>query len=774
MRGLPDRERRPLSTSDEPGDRSLSEGLKRAWWNWISADQNDRISILTPVGVYVGVQWMLAAFAGFSIKSTFPVWDQLTMVGKSWYQPDRDITFYVFGSCVAVLLAITLERARRRRSKQPGIKASILPGHRVAILLALVPTIPFWLDLAFHNSLLLAGGLRRSTSVLMMMPGLAAAAVLFLLCGRPGLADGWAVPRAPDVPPHDGERQAAGLAGGKPVRSPWPVARRLFDVGMVALITSLVYITDWQLLAYHIYNRGKFYHWDFYFMGPTLGFFHGRALGTDVFCQYGVGWPVLFSWLSAVTPINHATCAGVFVLCGTLYFVLYYLTLRYIAGGALVAAALFFVFLNFQLFHGLPNGGSVTIWGWPSSSILRSVFDIGFFAMLALHGRSGHSRWIIASSAMVGLGLLFEIDTGLYLLASLFYYLFVTWLLSVRGVEGPWSANINIRTMAAVAATLISVTAVGLFVASRGTLFSREFFEGWLEGFRVFSSGFSSLPVARSGRTALAMFMAMVGLSICSMLLPILRRRSGRMGFLDRYLGCWGAYAWCSMFLFVNRSHPWNLFHCILPFGVLATYLVRSILDRSLEVTAGLGRSGSTVWHTLIRRGAPGLALVVALAALWANPAFRDYPNLWNRPERSTSLGKELCLMPGVCGFPESEAEMIGEFRSVTEMMAEYRTSGQSVEIIHASDPAFYLASGCPPLDRYSPLLPNLRTKQQLAEAIGRFQARKTPRVLIQEYTNPEEPIHEAWSAYRDTLPAHYEIEKRIGGFEVWRLRSAN
>ena len=169
--------------------------------------------------------------------------------GSTWYQPDRDITFYVFGSCVAVLLAITLERAWRRSGEQPGIKVSILPGRRVAIMLALVPTIPFWLDLAFHNSLLLASGLSRSTSVLMMMPGLAAAAVLFLLRGRPSLADGWAVPRAPDVQPHDGERQAAGLAGGKPVQSPWSVARRLFDVGMVAFITSLVYITDWKLIS---------------------------------------------------------------------------------------------------------------------------------------------------------------------------------------------------------------------------------------------------------------------------------------------------------------------------------------------------------------------------------------------------------------------------------------------------------------------------------------------------------------------------------------------
>ena len=48
------------------GRPERSEGIKRAWWSWISADQNDRISIFAPVGVYVGVQWMLAAFAGFS------------------------------------------------------------------------------------------------------------------------------------------------------------------------------------------------------------------------------------------------------------------------------------------------------------------------------------------------------------------------------------------------------------------------------------------------------------------------------------------------------------------------------------------------------------------------------------------------------------------------------------------------------------------------------------------------------------------------------------
>ena len=228
---------------------------------------------------------------------------------------------------------------------------------------------------------------------------------------------------------------------------------------------------------------------------------------------------------------------------------------------------------------------------------------------------------------------------------------------------------------------------------------------------------------------ALAMFVAMIGLAICSMLVPILRRRSGRMRLPRPIPGMLGGLRLVFDGLVCKSIHPWNIFHCILPFGVLAAHLAGSILDRSQEITAGLSRSGSAAWLTsLVHRGAPGLALFVALAALWANPVFRRYPNSWNRSRALAHEppGKELCLMPGVCGFPAKRGGEIGEFQAVTEVMAGYRASGQSVEIIHPSDPTFYLASGCPPLDRYSPLLPNLLTKHQLAEAIDRFQARKT------------------------------------------------
>jgi hypothetical protein len=775
MRELFSREWGRLSTSDDPGERSLSESVRNSWWSWISADQNDRISIFTPVGACVGAQWMLAAFFGFSIKSAAPMWDQLTQVGRAWFQPDRDIPFYVFGSCIAVLMVIVLERAWRRRSERPGIKASTPLVRPIAIVLALVPTIPFFLHAAFRSGLLGTGGLRRSSAVLLMLPGLVAAAVFSLLRGRIRWADEWAAPWALNVLPPDGDQKSTGEAPAGPLVSARSVAHRLFDAAMVAFVASLIYINDWRLISYQTYNQDYFFHWDFYFMGSAVEFFHGRALGTDAFSQYGVGWPVLTSWLSVVTPIDHSTCAGVFVLCGTLYFALYYLTLRYVAGNTLVAGAAFFVMVNVQLFHGLPSSSPVTMWIWPSSTVLRSLFDLAFFFMLAVHGRSGRPRWMIASAAVVGLGLLFEIDTGLYLLASLFYYLFVTWLPGERGAAGPWSANVHARTIAAVAAALISVMAAGLYIASRGTLFSPGFFNKWLEGISVFSKGFSSLPVAGNRPRVLALFLALVGMAICAMVVPILRRRPGRLGFVDRYMGCWGAYAWCSMVLFVNRSHEWNIFHCILPYGVLMAYLTRLVLDRSLQFVANKAPHGSGAWLVpLIRRCVPGLAMAGALAVLWVSPMFRCYPNLWHRFEDTSNSDRELCLMHGVCGFPKSAAKEIGEFHAVTEAMAGYRAAGQSVEIIHFADTMFYLASGCPPLDRYSPLPANLMTKHQLTEALARFDRRKTSHVLIQGHSDLAMNFRDTWSAFHNALAADYEIEKRIGGFEVWRLRSAD
>jgi hypothetical protein len=206
---------------------------------------------------------------------------------------------------------------------------------------------------------------------------------------------------------------------------------------------------------------------------------------------------------------------------------------------------------------------------------------------------------------------------------------------------------------------------------------------------------------------------------------------------------------------------------------VLMTHLARSILDRSAAIAAGPARPDSAVWlASRISWGAPGPALVVALAALWANPAFGNYPNLWNRTQRSRIHQSDLCLMPGACGFPASAAAKVREFHAVTEAMAGFRASGRSVEIIHPFDSMFYLASGCPPLDRYSPLLPSLMTKHQLATALERFRERATTRVLIQERIDSEWDVNEAWLAFRNALPADREIEQRIGGFEVWRLRS--
>jgi hypothetical protein len=761
----------PQIPGDERGNLNSVERIKRAWWNWISAGPNDQVPILTVLGVCVGVLWMLAAFVAVGIPPTDSRNSEFIDLGKSYFKPDRDMAIYIIGSCAAAMLGIGMHKIRSRHSKKTTDAGARPPANRVSILLALAVMVTCALDLILDSAAVPAKGLSPSASFFLAVAGMSTAGTFLLLAIWRRHSDR-SIRHTPNVPASAGDRHAADMANTASARPKRSVTRGMFDLGMVALIISLVYTSDWQKITYQSYSLDQFHHWDFFFMGPALSFAHGRALGTEVFSQYGVGWPVVVSSISAVTPIDYSTCAGMIVICGTVYFVLYYFTLRHVAGDSMTAAAAFVVLLNLQLFHGMHGDVTATLWTWPSSSVLRSLFDLGFFAMVALHGRWGQPLWLIASAAVVGVGLIFELDTGLYLLATLGYYLFVAWLHTMNGLGSPWEPIAGMRSVAGVAGAVVLVTTAGLFVGSRGTMFSAEFYEKWLEAVRVFRDGVSSLPIAENGLQTLAMFVIMVSLSICYLLLPVLRRRPGRPGFLDRYLGCWGAYSWCSLVLFVNRSHEFNLFHCILPSGVLATHLARTILDRSTSIAARR-RGFAPAVTSLVRWGVSGLILVVALEALWGNRTFRDYPNLWNRPARHAGVHNDLCLMRGVCGLPARAAESVAEFRAVTEAMAGYRASGKSVEIIHPFDPIFYLASGCPPMDRYSPLLPNLLTKDQLARAIDRFRSRATSRVVIQDHVDRRFAWRDAWSAFRNAVLPAYAMEKRIGSFEIWRLKSA-
>ena len=65
------------------------------------------------------------------------------------------------------------------------------------------------------------------------------------------------------------------------------------DIAVVALIWIIIYVPRTDLLAGMDFHLQSFHHWDFFAIGPAIGLLKGKALATQVYSQYGIGWPLL-------------------------------------------------------------------------------------------------------------------------------------------------------------------------------------------------------------------------------------------------------------------------------------------------------------------------------------------------------------------------------------------------------------------------------------------------------------------------------------------------
>ncbi len=73
-------------------------------------------------------------------------------------------------------------------------------------------------------------------------------------------------------------------------------------------------------------------------MGPALAVRHGMALGTEVYSQYGMGWPCLAGMFSQLVPLTYGNLVSIAVVYGCVYFCGLYWLIRLYTGAAAWAA----------------------------------------------------------------------------------------------------------------------------------------------------------------------------------------------------------------------------------------------------------------------------------------------------------------------------------------------------------------------------------------------------------------------------------------------------
>jgi hypothetical protein len=647
------------------------------------------------------------------------------------YVPEREMMLYVLGCAVGALLALGLACTWqwRLRKHEEGLRQRWAAATVTYVLLFSVALVAWSTSYLCETANLLlvppVPGVLHVLSVLAVPQLLVLALAVFVFFAPIGTS----------AAPHG--------------------RRSVWDYAMPVVVFALLYVPDCVLLAGYSFQQEGCHHLDFYAMAPTLAFSHGKALGTEFFSQYGVGWPMVFAALRPILSISYAHMLNVFILYGCVYFCGVYFLLRLLTRSGVWAAFGTALCILLEVFHGT-DAAPWPIWLFPSSTVIRSTMDIWCFLCLYLFADSGRWRWAAGAAAASALGVVFETDTGIYLAVALTAVLLACfWLRDAQGnrVVGP--PRIFLWNCLMVAGVWLAVVLAMLVIASRGTLVSMAFWRGWLEALLAYGSGISSIPMKETPLTSVQGFLFVLLLltgmvAWCGIELATSRGNARVLVF-----GGIALYGLATQLLYVNRTHPYNLYHSIVPCGLAGVGLGFEAYRRLQDKLHG-------------DLGALPALLVIGLVPLYfVQPQVRVYPNAiaW-----ATNLGKPAArtvdvAIPGVKIVPSPQDADIAGVRAVVEWLKSHAANGAEVAIFDKAGTYYHAAAGTCPWYRYSPLFAQIIFRAQVDDA-GRYFASHPPAFAL-IHPKREEPFY-LWDFFHPLLEKNLAHVADVAGFEVW------
>jgi hypothetical protein len=582
-----------------------------------------------------------------------------------------------------------------------------------------------------------------------------------------------------------GERKESGLervlepvTNFAEMRLSFSILDVIFPIGIVAIL----YVPSWRHVAGRVFMEENFLHWDYFAMGPALAFRHGHALGSEIHSAYGVGWPMVFGALSSWIPLSY----GRMIQIGSIYVCIYltgvYLLLRLLVRGPALAALgagatilPFFLWLN-----------GLVIWRVPGVTPLRWAFDIWCFIALALYLRSGRRLWAIVAGALVGLAVLFVIDTGIELGAAFAFYWVCTFWLRDHKPRG-------LMDLASSVGAALGVLLTGLAIASRGTIFSTRFWAGWLEAPLEFGGGFGMLPLAVfPGRVTMICFavlfffyLAVVGYSLARLL-------HKQAQHFEMFNGVLALYGLLVLVKFLGHSDN-SIFPRLLTPAVivLATLAGRASIHARSYVKRAAGVTG---WSRLLPK-LPYVAAGLAVLFLFAGPRsllvdpLLEYPGFVS----SQISGRQLtgvCLIvdpKDICGLPTHLEDTASKFRGIADRLRSLRLAGKTFAVIDETGSLFYLATDTAPFGRYSRIFTATHTKMLVRQVRDSLERSLPDYILTRrplepgtaEYGNwvsfgigPRQDSHygDTWEELSTVIEQNYRLDADVAPFEIWTL----
>ena len=533
-------------------------------------------------------------------------------------------------------------------------------------------------------------------------------------------------------------------------------SRRVLLYGMPVFVILVIAVPPggWTDLAGKFFLTDGLHHLNFFMMGPALSFSHGKAFGTEIYSQYGIGWPLLSSTLSRISRLTYGNLVGLETIYGCIYYLALYFLLRNCFKQEVWAAIGAILAFYWQIFSGMDPGH--VIWLFPSSTLMRHALDVWFFLVLVMHRRSGRMLWVALAGLISALGIFFETETGFYLVVTFLVY----WVLQAGlapGAGRPSGMRASLFPLVLFYGTAAATLLPLLLYASRGALFTQAFWRGWAEPIvRYGAWGVSALPMAELPDDSIIFFAVMFAVYLAVLGYTIIRSLRRIAASDEVLLATVAAYGLALLLLFVNRSHPYNLYHPAVPFAIVLT----ALMVQGRRALASVLRYSSFPYVL-----AGGLILLLLTKA-----EFLRYPSLlrsfFDPPARG---GLSLLSNPtDISGLPPEAAGFVQEVNnlvSATRIIA----ASKDVAILDFDDTLLYYAANLRPWSRYSSLFHLALTKKAIGDIRNDLIERPAKCVIIRGENSRRPANWEfVWSPLYELVKSRYVLHETVGHYEIW------
>jgi hypothetical protein len=691
----------------------------------------------------LGMQFMVTAWLQLGPAGDASFAERLTGYGRGMVRPEHDLGIYVAGIALTLAAAlgtwwwwrIRLARCAAARvanfMRSSAALMAVLAATSMAAFLSLLCS--YWFSHNVDSRMVAAREPVGTFDLLrMLLP-----ACMALVCAAVDFKYGFS---------------AAGGSHDQPGR------RRGHSNAVLRYVVPVIFVLvigmppgSAVFLAGQAFQYDACHSLDFFVMGPALSFAHGKAFGTEIFSQYGIGWPLVASCLSQFSALTYGNLLVLEVSYACVYYIALFLALRLCFERELWAAVAVGLAICWQIFSGL--GVNDIIWMYPSSTLMRHPMDVWFFLGLLMYQRSGRTLWLGLTGLTAGLAVFFETETGIYLLAT-----FAVYRVLQAGLA-PGENHPSTRRGAWAFLVVLVVSALTLLLlllyASRGGLFTGGFWRGWLEPLILYASwGLGALPIAELPEIPLIFFAIIALVYLAVIAFAIIRAVEWCATKGEVLLAAVAVYGLASLLVFVGRSHPFNVMHEMVPFAVVLTALIVQGWQRLV------GPSQRSFFPAAV---ATGLLLL-----LLTKPEFRRYPGLlgWafdDTPRTEISL----ILEPrDICGLPRTDASAVEDFHNLISMLRAIAPDGKGVAVLDFYDTPIYCAARATPWFRYPSVVRMALTKQYIEDRRNDLLDRP-PKYVVAPLVPPPDQMF-FFGPLFEAVTNHFALHKAVGPYGIW------